>query len=780
MKLQNLLLAVATAIASVGLSVAAKADTVQANCVIYSKVEIGKVDTVPCTFSQLRRGIVTIQLSNGKYYFLQSLGKRPGSYLDQKSRVVYRQDALGSKGQIYQFPDESIYLYWITRASTQSQSIRLTPSETPSRQTADPVQAGSGFALQPSPQSSVSRTTQIPCPVAVAPEEIDGKTTICGVLTVPENYSQPNGRKVEITYTIFKSKSLSPQPDPLLVLHGGPGSSDIIALGVFPQFYEPQRQTRDVILFDQRGSQFSGDLACSPTFIALDTLAKDSNSEWRNRYAEFTKKFAASLKKDESDDVSDLAEMLSYFKVCSELLKAHGFDLNQYNTANNATDAIELATALGYQKVNLYGISYGTYLALRIMRDYPQRLRSVVLDSTIPPQVKKYEDVPKDLEVVMLNLIEDCQKDTACNAAYPNLKARTIALLKTLAKKPIAIAGTKDAVSVAKFAALVESVNLDLDARKAAYIPLIVSELERGITTTYTGVVSGKIFPTPPTKPIPIGRSQELLAKADELREQARKLLSETANLAQANRPSQKWVQQVLTTIETLPEKERPNAKANLYGVGFQTQKPRDRNVLITSIAEIFPEKKRQPLIQPLQTMSDTEIRHVYESIGTIFRSVLKVDAAEAEGVFRSFDCQDLVPPSNKDRTLATFEALEMPGLGVNRAIAARQAYAVCQIWSVKPAPKRDREIVKSSIPTLILQDRYDAQTPTTLGKQALAGLTNGTLIEFPNFGHGALIFSQCARDVGAAFVMNPTSSPNAACREALKTKFVLPPTSSN
>ncbi|MEH2420141.1 MAG: alpha/beta fold hydrolase [Nostoc sp.] len=435
MKLQNLLLAVATAIASVGFSIAAKADTVEANCVIYSKVEIGKMNTVPCTFSQLRRGIVTIQLSNGKYYFLQSLGKRPGSYLDQKSRVVYRQDALGSKGQIYQFPDESIYVYWITRGSTQSQSIRLTPSETPSTQTANPVQAASGFAEQPSPQSSLDRTTRIPCPVAVAPEEIDGKTTICGVLTVPENYSQPNGRKVEITYTIFKSKSLSPQPDPLLVLHGGPGGSDITTLSVFPRFYEPQRQTRDVILFDQRGSRFSGDLACSPTFIALDTLAKNPNSEWRNRYAEFTKKFAASLKKDESD----LAEMLSYYKVGSELLKAHGFDLNQYNTANNATDAIELAKALGYEKVNLYGISYGTYLALRIMRDYPQHLRSVVLDSTIPPQVKKYEDVPRDLEVVMLNLIEDCQKDTACNAAYPNLKARTIALLKTLAKKPIAI-----------------------------------------------------------------------------------------------------------------------------------------------------------------------------------------------------------------------------------------------------------------------------------------------------------------------------------------------------
>ncbi len=748
MKLQNLLLAVATTIASFGFSIAAKAETVE-----------------------------------DKYHFLQPLSNRPGNYLDQKGRVDYRQDALGSKGQIDQFPDESASRYWSTRVSTQSQSIRLNPSETPSTQTVNLVQAGSEFAKQPSPQSSRYRTTRIPCPVAVAPGEIDGKTTLCGVLTVPENYSQPNGRKVEITYAILKSRSLSPQRDPLLVLHGGPGGSDMTYLGIFTPVYETQRQTRDVILFDQRGSRFSGDLACSPTFITLDILAKNSNSEWRNRFAAFTKKVTASLRKEEFGDVSDLAEVSSYFKVCSELLQAHGFDLNQYNTTNNATDAINLATALGYEKVNLYGISYGTYLALRIQRDYPQRLRSVVLDSTLPPQVKKYESVPRELEVVMLNLIEDCQKDTACNAAYPNLKARTIALLKTLEKKPISIPGTKDAVSVAKFAELVQSVNQVPYARRAPYIPLIVSELERGITTTYIGVVSDKIFPTAPPKPIPIGRPAELLARADELREQARKLLTETAELAEVNRPSQKWVQQVLKTIETLPEKDRPIARASLYGVGFQTKKPRDRNVLITSIAEIFPENKRQPLIPALQTMPDPEIRHIYESIGTIFRnpenSGSTADSEQTEGAFRSIDCQDSVSPSNQKQTIATFKAMEMPGLGLYNFRAARQAYVLCQAWSVKPAPQRDSESVKSSIPTLILQGRYDAQTPTTYGKRALEGLTNGRLIEFPSSGHGTLVFSQCARDVGAAFVMNPTSSPNAACREDLKTKFVLPPTSS-
>lgn len=89
---------------------------------------------------------------------------------------------------------------------------------------------------------------------------------------------------------------------------------------------------------------------------------------------------------------------------------------------------------------------------------------------------------------------------------------------------------------------------------------------------------------------------------------------------------------------------------------------------------------------------------------------------------------------------------------------------------------QRDREVVRSNIPTLVLQSRYDAQTNTTVGRQALDGLTNGTLLEFPNSGHGALIFSQCARDVGAAFVNNPSLPPKADCRESLKPKFILPP----
>jgi pimeloyl-ACP methyl ester carboxylesterase len=620
------------------------------------------------------------------------------------------------------------------------------------------------------------RNTQIPCPAPIAPEEIEGKTTLCGVVTVPEDYRKPNGRQVELTYTLLKSKSLSPQPDPLIALHGGPGGSDISAIAYMTQLYSQQRQNRDVILFDQRGSRYSGALFCSPTLNILATVITAPNSPWAKKFADLSQRF-----KGEADPDGENFAMRG---VCSGVLSAHGFDLNQYNTANNARDVISLASALGYDKVNLYGISYGTYLALRVMRDYPQQVRSVVLDSTIPPNVKKYEASLMNYETPALNLIEDCQQDVACNRAYPNLKQRMASLLKRLDKQPIPLSkadaelvksksGKVDADAIA---ALIQSINSDGQVRIAQYVPLIVSELERGVTTTYVGVVSGKIFPTPAKKTLPLGDPQSLLTKAEELQAQARKLLSEKITLAQNQRPSQQWVQQVLTAIETLPEANRPLARGNFYGVGFLTGQPRDRATLAATINEILPASQRQPLIQSLNALSPAEIRHTYEVLLSILDKAAPIDAVIGEGVFRSIDCQDLVPGNDPARLQTLLGQMTLPELGRKFLSAGKQALAICRNWGVKPAPASDRTAVISTIPTLILQSRYDTQTPTTIGRPSMVGLKNGIFLEFPNGGHGVLQFSQCARDVGAAFVDNPNRPPNAECRASLKPQFILPP----
>ncbi|MCL6434735.1 MAG: SH3 domain-containing protein [Leptolyngbyaceae cyanobacterium HOT.MB2.61] len=111
MKVRNSLLAVAVAIASCGITVTAKADTVNARCDVYPKGEDRATFSGPCTFSQ-RQGVVGIQLKNGRRYDLTPYGNQPGNYRDQNGRAAYRQSGMGNKGQIYRLATESIFVYW--------------------------------------------------------------------------------------------------------------------------------------------------------------------------------------------------------------------------------------------------------------------------------------------------------------------------------------------------------------------------------------------------------------------------------------------------------------------------------------------------------------------------------------------------------------------------------------------------------------------------------------------------------------------------------------------
>src|SRR6185312_12956667 len=86
----------------------------------------------------------------------------------------------------------------------------------------------------------------------------------CGTLQVPENWSQPEGRQILITYVVLKSTGATPKSDPILYLEGGPGGSALTGLDAYAgTIFDEMRQDRDIVLFDQRGTQFSSPLECS-------------------------------------------------------------------------------------------------------------------------------------------------------------------------------------------------------------------------------------------------------------------------------------------------------------------------------------------------------------------------------------------------------------------------------------------------------------------------------------------------------------------------------------
>ncbi|HEY9640426.1 MAG TPA: hypothetical protein V6C57_08080 [Coleofasciculaceae cyanobacterium] len=145
MKAPKILFAVATAVAACGISLTAKADTVDARCDIYPRGEDRSAAVVPCTFSQ-RQGVVGIQLQNGKRYDLRPVGDQPGNYVDQNGQAAYRQAGLGDRGQIYRLATESIYVYWDTAGLPSS-----------SRGESQPSPSASSRAQSPTPVTYVTR-----------------------------------------------------------------------------------------------------------------------------------------------------------------------------------------------------------------------------------------------------------------------------------------------------------------------------------------------------------------------------------------------------------------------------------------------------------------------------------------------------------------------------------------------------------------------------------------------------------------------------------------------
>jgi len=596
--------------------------------------------------------------------------------------------------------------------------------------------------------------TQIPCPTVVPPNEVEGETITCGILTVPENYADPDGRQIDISYAVLHSRSLSPAPDPIVDLRGGPGGS-LLAVDVLEgraQLYEPQRQTRDIIMLDQRGTQFSNRLGCAPTLMLLSSVVFDPSSPNAGLLDPLLEQMRSRFPNADANALTGYAMQA----LCARVLENHGNDLSNYNTPNNAQDVVNLTVALGYDQVNLYGISYGTYLAQRIMIDHPERVRSVVLDSTVPMQVNKSALNVRAEEVSFLNLVADCEADAACAAAYPNLTERTQALLDKLDEAPISLAepitpqGEStpiDRVTPAEFADLIDAMNYR-PGQIAPYLPLIVHELEQGQTTTFVGVVTGTLGTSEPAPP-PLEPSPEFYRlQASDLEVQAEDILRARAAAAETSRPASQWVQQVQAVADTLPEAEKALLLANLYGVGY-LDTPRNRETLLTFVAEEFEGDTANRLTAALNAMSDIEVRHVYDVVSALTDSVMPFDQLITYGMYRSIDCREQVP--DLEQAQANYNTMLMPQLGVRPLALAQDIYQVCSFWPVERAPASERVPTSSSIPTLVLQGRYDTQTQSESAVQVMEGLHNGTFVEFSSAGHSVIGFSQCAKDIGVA-----------------------------
>lgn len=240
----------------------------------------------------------------------------------------------------------------------------------------------------------------------------------CGYLVVPENRATPNSPLIELHVAVFLSIAEGPDPDPVVHLAGGPGSSSLDVVGyLFNQGLDTVLERRDFIFFDQRGTGYSRPRLDCPERNALTSTLLSGTL---------------------SDDQESQA-IVDAFHQCRDRLTSQGIDLSAYTSAVSAADIDDLRLALGYEQLNLYGDSYGTRLALTVMRDFPEAVRSAVLDSTYPLEVNLYTTLAPNAERAFNVLFDDCAADPACNATYPNLRTIFYNLVAQLNASPVTV-----------------------------------------------------------------------------------------------------------------------------------------------------------------------------------------------------------------------------------------------------------------------------------------------------------------------------------------------------
>jgi pimeloyl-ACP methyl ester carboxylesterase len=245
------------------------------------------------------------------------------------------------------------------------------------------------------------RVSLAPCRLAGLPSQ-----ALCGTVAVPEDRSAPGGRQISLRVALVPALAADPDLDPLVLLAGGPGQGAVEALGpLLPAFQRVQRR-RDLVLVDQRGTGGSNPLDCR-----LD----DEGAPFADR-------------------LLDEGFPLDRLRACREGFEA---DVRQYGTPQAVADLDEAIGALGYDRVNLWGASYGTRLALAFLREKPARVRSAVLDGVAPYENRLPLYFARDGQRALGLLFHQCAADAACGAAYPDLAARFRSLLARLEARPV-------------------------------------------------------------------------------------------------------------------------------------------------------------------------------------------------------------------------------------------------------------------------------------------------------------------------------------------------------
>ena len=316
-----------------------------------------------------------------------------------------------------------------------------------------------------SPAGPVNPRRQLPLQPCGLPGV--AKDALCGQYEVFEDRAAQKGRKLKLNVTLLPALVDKPAPDPIFYFAGGPGGAASTYANA--SFMTQMHRTRDVVLVDQRGTGRSNPLRC----------------EFRGDPADMRGYFVEGM-------------TLEAVRACrTELEKVA--DLKLYTTSIAMADLDDVRAALGYDKINVYGGSYGSTAALAYLHLYPQHVRAAAVTGVAPLDYKLPLPFGKGIERALERLFADCAADAQCQAAFPELRKEWATVVARLDAGPVTFdtlnpfTGQKQQVTMTR-AGFTEDIRLMLyQPTVLSALPLLIHQMHQQDYARF-GLIAYQVF----------------------------------------------------------------------------------------------------------------------------------------------------------------------------------------------------------------------------------------------------------------------------------------------
>lgn len=260
------------------------------------------------------------------------------------------------------------------------------------------------IALDEGPAAAAGATLALaPCRPARILAEVR-----CGTLEVFENRDARSGRRLALDVVVLPSRRDVPAPDPIFFVMGGPGQSATQHAGMLWQ--SPLRDDREIVLVDMRGAGGSH---------ALECVLAGSDDDIQGYF----------------DPIFHAAR----FETCRRKLEQRA-DLRWYTTAAAVDDLDDARAALGYERINLVGRSYGTRAILIYARRRPARARAAFLVGIAPTALRNPLYHARAAQDALERLLAACELDVACHRAFPRIRQELDSVVSRLDREPATVA----------------------------------------------------------------------------------------------------------------------------------------------------------------------------------------------------------------------------------------------------------------------------------------------------------------------------------------------------